>query len=76
MNRSHLPDDDRDAPETIQPLEPGRPDIMPNPPPAGDDDTPNKDDSSAPVDDGVELDENMSDVEAVDLVTQEHPPQR
>lgn len=32
MNSSAIPSDDREANDPIEPLEPGRPDVMPNPP--------------------------------------------
>lgn len=76
MNSSAIPGDDRDDNDAIQPLEPGRPDIMPNPPPGHDEGNPEHDDNSIPSDDDVGLDEDMSDVEANDSVSQEHPPQR
>lgn len=76
MNSSAIHDDDRDANDAIKPLEPGRPDVMPNPPPSSDEDA-SEDNEPAPILDGdILVDEDMSDVEANDSVSQEHPPQR
>lgn len=60
----------------IEPLEPGRPDVMPNPPP-GTDDVPDKE-GEQPLDDAQELttEEDMSDVEANNSVGGDHPGQR
>lgn len=76
MNSSAIPGDDRDANDAIEPLEPGRPDIMPNPnQEEGEDNI--KDKEPAPILDGdILVDEDMSDVQANDSVSQEHPPQR
>jgi hypothetical protein len=76
MNSSAIPGDDRDANDAIKPLEPGRPDTMPNPDQKeGEEDL--KDKEPAPILDGdILVDEDMSDVEANDSVSQEHPPRR
>ncbi|MEE5055676.1 hypothetical protein V2J84_18560 [Pseudomonas alliivorans] len=76
MNSSAIPGDDRDANDPVQPLEPGRPDVMPNPQPDNDEGDPN-DDQPAPILDGdILVDEDMSDVEPNDAVSKGHPPQR
>ncbi|MDD1963870.1 hypothetical protein NPS29_00915 [Pseudomonas putida] len=76
MNSSTIPGENRDDGDVIQPLEPGRPDVMPNPPPGGDEGDLKEDGVSPPSDDDVKLDEDMSDVEANDSVSEEHPPLR
>jgi len=49
---------------------------MPNPP-LGSDEGDSEDNEPAPILDGdILVDEDMSDVEANDSVSQEHPPQR
>lgn len=76
MNSSAIPGDDREANDPIEPLEPGRPDVMPNPPP-GSEEGDSGNNEPAPILDGdILVDEDMSDVEANDSVSQEHPPQR
>lgn|GEM_PF-1023397 len=60
-----------DAP--IEPLEPGRPDIMPNPPP----DIPDgaSTEGERPLDpDGGMLEEDMDDVDVNNSVSEENPP--
>ena len=54
----------------IEPLEPGRPDVMPHPSP--------EDTGQQPVDDDEELssEEDMSDVDVNNSVAEETPPQR
>ena len=76
MSSSTIPGDDRDDGDVIQPLEPGRPDIMPNPPLGGDESDLKEGELSPPPDDDVKLDEDMSDVETNDSVSEEHPPLR
>ena len=60
---------------SIAPLEPGRPDVMPNPPgkepaPAKEGEHPTKDDAQALSE------EDMGDVEVNNSVSEESPPQR
>ncbi|MFY1663005.1 hypothetical protein [Pseudomonas sp. Pseu.R1] len=76
MNSSAIPGDDKDANDPIQPLEPESPDGMPD---QNQDDAQEQTNNSkpAPILDGdILVDEDMSDVEANDSVSQEHPPQR
>lgn len=59
-----------------QPLEPGRPDVMPNPPADGGQ-TPSKEGERPLIpDDGVSEEEDMSDVDINNSVSQENPLQR
>jgi len=68
-------DSDQQNAQPIEPLEPGRPDVMPNPPPGGDDLT--RKEGERPLDEDVPdaTEEDMSDVEANNSVSPEHPPQ-
>jgi hypothetical protein len=76
MNSSTISGDDKDSGDDLQPLEPGRPDVMPNPPPGGDEGDLKDGETDPPTDDDVKLDEDMSDVDANDSVSEEHPPLR
>jgi hypothetical protein len=60
---------------TIAPLEPGRPDVMPNPP---SEDPGASKEGEKPLDDGDEAlsEEDMGDVDVNNSVSQESPPQR
>lgn len=59
---------------SMAPLEPGRPDVMPNPPVENADQS---DESKTPVDDdGASEEEDMEDVEVNNSVSQESPPER
>lgn len=58
-----------------QPLEPGRPDVMPNP--IGPDVLQPSTEGQQPLipDEGVSEEEDMADVEVNNLVSEENPPQ-
>lgn len=65
-----IPGGSENAVDSIEPLESGRPDVIPDPAP---------EDAHVPLepDDEAALeDEDMSDVDANNSVSSEHPPQR
>lgn len=77
-NSAGIPGGTENAVDSIEPLEPGRPDVMPNPPP-GDDEVLGKDkEGEIPLepDEGVEMEDDMSDVVANNAVSAEQPLSR
>jgi hypothetical protein len=72
-NKSDLPGSGNgDRP--LEPLEPGRPDVMPNPPDEGDVRS-EKDKSHSDTDEAF-LEEDMGDVDVNNSVSNENPPQQ
>ncbi|WP_341958007.1 hypothetical protein [Pseudomonas sp. RC10] len=71
-----IPGGTENAVDSIEPLEPGRPDVIPNPPPGSDDVGEGEGEIPLKPDDEAPLEEDMSDVEANDAVSAEHPPLR
>ncbi len=71
-NKSDLPGSGNgDRP--LEPLEPGRPDVMPNPPEEGD--ARSKKDKQSSGQDEALTEEDMGDVDVNNLVSTEHPQQ-
>jgi hypothetical protein len=64
-----------DAGNPIEPLEPGRPDIMPNPPLGDGGVPPNEGEIPLDPDDEAPVEEDMGDVEVNNSVSKENPPQ-
>lgn len=74
MNHSAvIPGGSENAVDSIEPLEPGRPDVMPNPTPGSDGLKPNEGEIPSDADDDVALEEDTSDVDANNEVSTEHP---
>jgi hypothetical protein len=72
-NSAGIPGGTENAVDSIEPLEPGRPDVIPNPPPARDDPEPNEGEIPLDPDDDAALEEDTSDVDANNQVSTEHP---
>jgi hypothetical protein len=63
----------QNATNPMEPLEPGRPDVMPNPP--GTEQTPAREgEVPLPRDDDAPVDEERQDVDANNSISEEHPP--
>jgi hypothetical protein len=75
-NATGIPGGTENAVDSIEPLEPGRPDVMPNPAPGDDDPASEEGEIPLDPDDEAPLEEDMSDVEANNSFSTEHPPQR
>jgi hypothetical protein len=74
MNTSAgIPGGTENAVDSIEPLEPGRPDVIPNPPPGSDDLGPIEGEIPLESDDEAALEEDTSDVDANNEVSTEHP---
>lgn len=74
-NSAGIPGGTENAVDSIEPLEPGRPDVIPNPSPGDGDVTAEEGEIPLSSDDGAPLEEDMSDVEANDSISSEHPAQ-
>jgi hypothetical protein len=61
---------------SIAPLEPGRPDVMPNPPPGGKPEPTKEGEKTSDADDEALVEEDMGDVDVNNSVSEENPPQR
>jgi len=72
-NSTGIPGGTENAVDAIEPLEPGRPDVIPNPPPGRDDLQPGEGEIPLESDDEGALEEDTSDVDANNEVSTEHP---
>lgn len=72
-NSTGIPGGTENAVDSIEPLEPGRPDVIPNPPSGSDDLKPNEGEIPQKSDDEAALEEDTSDVDANNEVSTEHP---
>lgn len=71
-NSAGIPGGTENAVDSIEPLEPGRPDVIPNPPPGGDGLKPNEGEIPLESDDEAALEEDTSDVDANSEVSTEY----
>lgn len=60
----------------IEPLEPGRPDVIPTPPPGGDKIPSREGEVPLKRDDDEPVEDEMEDVDLNNSVNEEHPPTR
>ncbi len=72
-NSPGIPGGTENAVDSIEPLEPGRPDVIPNPTPRSDDLESNEGEIPLESDDEAALEEDTSDVDANNEVSTEHP---